>query len=106
MNERMLKPLICPVCTALSRALRRGYRVLQREGDSTDAVEDAITSMEDSPLFNAGKGAVFTTDAANELDASIDVARCPLSGHKNSTNGKRASKRGPATKFPPRRRRF
>jgi beta-aspartyl-peptidase (threonine type) len=56
---------------ALTRALRRGYRVLQRGGDSTDAVEDAITSMEDSPLFNAGKGAVFTTDAANELDASI-----------------------------------
>jgi L-asparaginase / beta-aspartyl-peptidase len=56
---------------ALTRALRRGYRVLQRGGDSTDAVEDAITSMEDSPLFNAGKGAVFTTDAANELDSSI-----------------------------------
>ena len=56
---------------ALTRALQRGYRTLQQGGDSTDAVEDAITSMEDSPLFNAGKGAVFTTDAANELDASI-----------------------------------
>ncbi|MGH2699477.1 MAG: isoaspartyl peptidase/L-asparaginase family protein, partial [Actinomycetota bacterium] len=56
---------------ALTRALRRGYRVLQRGGDSTNAVEEAITSMEDSPLFNSGKGAVFTTDAANELDASI-----------------------------------
>jgi beta-aspartyl-peptidase (threonine type) len=57
--------------SALTRALRTGYRVLQRGGDSTTAVEEAITSMEDSPLFNAGKGAVFTTDAANELDASI-----------------------------------
>ena len=56
---------------ALTRALRRGYRLLQRGGDSTAAVEEAITTLEDSPLFNAGRGAVFTTDAANELDASI-----------------------------------
>jgi L-asparaginase / beta-aspartyl-peptidase len=56
---------------ALTRALRRGYRVLQQGGDSTRAVEEAINTMEDSPLFNAGKGAVFTTDATNELDASI-----------------------------------
>jgi beta-aspartyl-peptidase (threonine type) len=56
---------------ALTEAVRRGYEVLQNGGEAPEAVEAAITFMEDSPLFNAGKGAVFTTDAANELDASI-----------------------------------
>jgi beta-aspartyl-peptidase (threonine type) len=56
---------------ALGEALSRGYQALQGGGDSVEAVEAAVTFLEDSPLFNAGKGAVFTTDAANELDASI-----------------------------------
>jgi L-asparaginase / beta-aspartyl-peptidase len=56
---------------ALREALQRGYDVIRRGGESTDAVEAAIVFLEDSPLFNAGKGAVFTTDAAHELDASI-----------------------------------
>lgn len=56
---------------ALREALRRGYEAIRRGGESPDAVEAAIAYLEDSPLFNAGKGAVFTTDAANELDASI-----------------------------------
>jgi L-asparaginase / beta-aspartyl-peptidase len=57
--------------SALTRAVRAGYRAIQQGRDSADAVEAAINTMEDSPLFNAGKGAVFTTDAENELDASI-----------------------------------
>jgi L-asparaginase / beta-aspartyl-peptidase len=56
---------------ALRRALEAGHLVIQRGGDSTQAVQAAIVTMEDSPLFNAGKGAVFTTDAKHELDASI-----------------------------------
>lgn len=56
---------------ALTRAVRTGYRAIRQGRDSADAVEAAINTMEDSPLFNAGKGAVFTTDAQNELDASI-----------------------------------
>lgn len=56
---------------ALTRAVRAGYRTISKGRDSTAAVEAAITTMEDSPLFNAGKGAVFTTDAQHELDASI-----------------------------------
>lgn len=56
---------------ALTHAVRTGYEVIQAGGTSTDAVEAAINTMEDSPLFNAGKGAVFTTDATNEMDASI-----------------------------------
>jgi L-asparaginase / beta-aspartyl-peptidase len=55
---------------ALRTALEAGHAVIQRGGESTDAVKAAIVTMEDSPLFNAGKGAVFTTDAKHELDAS------------------------------------
>lgn len=55
----------------LTIALRTGYQILARGGSSLDAVEATIRVMEDSPLFNAGKGAVFTADGVNELDASI-----------------------------------
>lgn len=55
----------------LEVALQTGYSVLQEGGSSVDAVAAAITVLEDSPLFNAGKGAVFTADGKNELDASI-----------------------------------
>jgi beta-aspartyl-peptidase (threonine type) len=56
---------------ALKQALDSGYAVLKRGGKSTDAVITAIKIMEDSPLFNAGKGAVFTNEEKNELDAAI-----------------------------------
>jgi len=55
----------------LTEALNTGYGVLETGGPALDAVEAAITLMEDSPLFNAGKGAVFTREGENELDASI-----------------------------------
>jgi len=55
----------------LEAALAAGYAVLDAGGPALDAVEAAIVIMEDSPLFNAGKGAVFTHDGHNELDASI-----------------------------------
>ena len=55
----------------LTEALNAGYEVLENGGSSTDAVETAIKIMEDSPLFNAGKGAVFTNAGTNEMDASI-----------------------------------
>ena len=55
----------------LEQSLRAGHAVLQRGGSSLDAVEAAIRVLEDNPLFNAGKGAVFTHDGRNELDASI-----------------------------------
>ncbi len=56
---------------ALNAALDAGYGVLEGGGSALDAVEAAITLLEDSPLFNAGRGAVFTYDGKNELDASI-----------------------------------
>ncbi len=55
----------------LTIALRTGYQILARGGSSLDAVEATIRVMEDSPIFNAGKGAVFTANGINELDASI-----------------------------------
>lgn len=55
----------------LEGALRRGFAVLERGGASLDAVTQAVVALEDNPLFNAGRGAVFTLDGRNELDASI-----------------------------------
>jgi beta-aspartyl-peptidase (threonine type) len=55
----------------LSVALSAGYAVLEAGGTSLDAVTRAIVVLEDDPLFNAGRGAVFTLDGRNELDASI-----------------------------------
>ena len=55
----------------LEEALMAGYKALQEGKTSLDAVQIAINLMEDSPLFNAGKGAVFTADGKNELDAAI-----------------------------------
>lgn len=56
---------------ALRGALTQGYAVLTGGGSSLDAVSRAVVVLEDSPYFNAGKGAVFTHDGKNELDAAI-----------------------------------
>lgn len=55
----------------LKESLMKGYLILKAGGSSLDAVEAAVQILEDSPLFNAGKGAVFTAEGKNELDASI-----------------------------------
>ncbi|MCI0442315.1 isoaspartyl peptidase/L-asparaginase [bacterium] len=59
------------VRAAMKEALLAGKRILESGGKSMDAVEAAIKILEDSPWFNAGRGAVFTSDGTNELDASI-----------------------------------
>jgi L-asparaginase / beta-aspartyl-peptidase len=56
---------------ALNQALQAGYAILKKGGTSLDAVVAAVRVMEDSPLFNAGKGAVFTSEGKNEMDAAI-----------------------------------
>jgi beta-aspartyl-peptidase (threonine type) len=56
---------------ALERALTAGHKVLADGGTSLDAVQAAILVLEDEPLYNAGRGAVFTADRRHELDASI-----------------------------------
>jgi beta-aspartyl-peptidase (threonine type) len=65
---------------ALEQALRAGHAVLTKGGSSIDAVETTVRVMEDSPLFNAGKGAVFTHDGRNEMDASIMDGRTKRAG--------------------------
>ena len=55
----------------LKEALTVGYNILKNDGSSLDAVEAAIRVMEDSPLFNAGKGVVLTSEGTAEMDASI-----------------------------------
>lgn len=56
---------------ALKEALAAGYDILHNGGTSLDAVSASVVSLEDNPLFNAGKGAVFTKKGINELDAAI-----------------------------------
>jgi len=64
----------------LTEALNAGYAVLDRGGAALEAVTAAINVMEDSPLFNAGKGAVFNADGICELDASIMDGRTQAAG--------------------------
>jgi beta-aspartyl-peptidase (threonine type) len=59
------------VRATLERAVRTGHEILAAGGSSLDAVTRAITLLEDSPHFNAGRGAVFNAEGKNELDASI-----------------------------------
>jgi beta-aspartyl-peptidase (threonine type) len=56
---------------AVEEALKKGYEILNSGGTSVDAVQAAVMVLEDNPLFNAGKGAVFTNEGKNELDAAI-----------------------------------
>ncbi|WP_334126507.1 isoaspartyl peptidase/L-asparaginase [Empedobacter brevis] len=65
---------------ALTVSLTKGYEVIQRGGESENAVIEAIKVMEDSPLFNAGKGAVFTHEGKNELDASLMIGHTMQAG--------------------------
>lgn len=60
---------------ALSAALRCGFDILKGNGTSVDAVQAAVELLEDTPLFNAGRGAVFTSAGTNELDAAIMEGR-------------------------------
>ena len=56
---------------ALKDALQQGYHLLEQGQSAIDAVEKAVAVLEDSPLFNAGKGSVFTATESHEMDASI-----------------------------------
>ena len=56
---------------ALQQALDAGYGILSKAGSALDAVEAAVRVLEDCPLFNAGRGSVFTADGTHQMDASI-----------------------------------
>lgn len=64
----------------LTEALTTGYQLLKQGKSSIDAVEAAIQILENSPLFNAGKGAVFTHDGKNELDAAMMYGKNGMAG--------------------------
>ena len=64
----------------LNEALKAGYDTLSKGGTSIDAVIVSIKILEDSPLFNAGKGSVFTADGKNEMDASIMDGKTLMAG--------------------------
>lgn len=64
----------------IENALRAGQEVLASGGSSLDAVEAAVRSLEDNPLFNAGRGAVFNATGINELDAAIMDGRTQAAG--------------------------
>ena len=66
--------------STLEQSLRAGHAILARGGSALDAVEAAIVVMEDAPVFNAGKGSVFTAEGKNELDASIMDGRALQAG--------------------------
>lgn len=75
---------------ALDSALRIGEAVLAKGGLALDAVEASVRYLEDNPLFNAGRGAVFTNEGKNELDASImdgrNLAAGAIAGVTNIKN--------------------
>lgn len=64
----------------ITEALKKGYAVLKKNGSSLDAVTEAVKSLEDNPLFNAGKGAVFTNAGTNEMDAAIMDGKTKAAG--------------------------
>ena len=71
LKENMTDSLEIEYKAVLEEAIRVGHEILANGGTSLEAVQRTINVMEDHPLFNAGKGAVFTNEGKNELDASI-----------------------------------
>mgnify|MGYP003656721668 CR=1 FL=1 len=71
LKENMTDSLELAYKEALTEAIKIGYKILENGGTSLEAVQRTINSMENSPLFNSAKGAVFNHEGINELDASI-----------------------------------
>ncbi len=74
----------------LKEALDKGYDVLRHGGAAMDAIVMAISTLEDNPLFNAGRGAVFTKKGINEMDAAVmdgsNLAAGAIAGVRNIKN--------------------
>ncbi len=70
-RKKMTEEKSCAYRAALSDALAEAENILLRGGTALEAVEKAVMNMEDSPLFNAGKGAVYTHEGKHEMDAAI-----------------------------------
>ena len=80
LREEMTPEMDAAYRAGMTDAIRAGHDVLRAGGTSVDAVQAAIVVLEDSPLFNAGKGAVFTSAGTNELDAAIMDGRTLAAG--------------------------
>lgn len=74
----------------LEESAKRGHAILARKGSALDAVEAAVVVLEDSPLFNAGKGSVFNADGRQEMDAAVmrgdDLAAGAVASVRNVKN--------------------
>lgn len=80
-NKKQMTPALeMEYRTGLEDALKIGYDILKKGGTSLDAVEAAVMSLEDFPLFNAGRGSVFTHDGEQEMDASVMDGRSLKAG--------------------------
>ena len=64
----------------IQETVSEAYEILEKGGSSLDAVELAVSMLEDSPLFNAGRGSVYNSDEVQEMDASIMDGKNRLSG--------------------------
>ncbi|MGA9750155.1 MAG: isoaspartyl peptidase/L-asparaginase [Acidobacteriota bacterium] len=71
LRERLTREQEAEVRRALRSAVEAGRAPLERGGSALDAVQAAVQSLEDCPLFNAGRGSVFTAEGRNEMDAAI-----------------------------------
>lgn len=80
LKENMSDSLEAAYKQILEKAIRVGHEILENGGTSLEAIAETIKIMENSPLFNAGKGAVFTHNETNELDASVMVGNTQDAG--------------------------
>jgi beta-aspartyl-peptidase (threonine type) len=80
LKENMTPELEKQYLAKMDEALEKGYDTLSKGGTCADAVVVAIKVLEDSPLFNAGKGSVFTADGKNEMDAAMMDGKTLKSG--------------------------
>lgn len=70
-RDRMTQGREAACHAALARVMTAGEAVLAQDGSALDAVTAAVCALEDAPLFNAGRGAVFTRDGTHEMDAAV-----------------------------------
>ncbi len=89
LRGQMTDALEAQYLKALEAALEAGYTLLQKGASSLDAVEASVRSLEDCPLFNAGKGSVFNHEGRQEMDAAIMDGKTEMAGAVCSVKGVR-----------------
>ena len=80
LKESMTEEMEVRYKAALQAALDAGTAVLEQGGSAMDAVEQSVRSLEDSPLFNAGRGSVFTAKGGHEMDAAVMDGKTRMAG--------------------------